>query len=147
MNISMYFNWSKTTILPLEMKAESQRKSMIATTTQYEFQRIVTNKNELERIQNASPCTCKDHNCDSPWRHDSLEHFNTFVAPPRTLAIFATSNDFFAEPERAATNYMSLVMFFFHWIRICCGLPKKSWQCDLGLASVISRFPSNASHF
>ena len=50
MNILMYFNGNKTTFLVAELKAELQRTTTIATTTQYDVQRIAMNRNELERI-------------------------------------------------------------------------------------------------
>ena len=54
MNILIYFNLSKTTFLASKLKAGTQRKSTIVT-TQYEFQRIATNKNEYYENEYKTP--------------------------------------------------------------------------------------------
>ena len=53
------------------------------------LQRTKTNQKEPERILNTSLCMCQD-GCDSPWCHDSFEHFKTFIAHP---TISVTRND------------------------------------------------------
>ena len=70
-----------------------------------------TNCKEQERVSWNQHESRTPHRWNSPWRHDSFEHFKTFVVPPRTLAISAMSNDFFSEPERTATNYTVLDEF------------------------------------
>ena len=83
----MHSNCSKSIFLTTELKAEPQLKATIARMTQYKVQ-IARNKDELERLKNASLHMYEDR-CDSPWYHKSFENFETFITPPWTLVIFA----------------------------------------------------------
>ena len=117
----MYFNWSKAAFLVTELKVEPQRKATIATTRQYKV-RIATNKDKPERIRmNPKRLAALTYA-----KIAVIDRGNTFQnIPPWTLVISATSNDWFAEPERTATNYSGFVAIS----------RKRSWRCDLGFNS------------
>ena len=118
-------------------QSRNSRKATIATTTEYEVQRIETNLNESEQIQNSLLRMCKDR-CYSPWHHNRFEHFKTFIAPPPTLAVSAKRNDF-CEPELTATDHH--VPGNFSVNPDSSQLAEKSWSCDLSLmCSDIKRY-------
>ena len=75
------------------MNAESQRQATIATTTQYEAQRIAKNKNELTRYTTIH-YECHQFVAAQRCATTVLNMFKTVVALPRSLAISAMQNDF-----------------------------------------------------
>ena len=105
------------------------------------LQRMITNYKESERNQNASLRMCEDR-CDSPLSHDSFKHFKTFVRPARTLAISATNNDFFAEPNELQRTTTSLAIFATNPDSLRFA-EKKTWQCDLGFTYTYSTSPES----
>ena len=132
MTILMYFH-EYLNALHLELKLHFYRQR---STRFNELQRTGANWNESGRIQNTSLCMC-EYRSDSPWHHDSFEHFKTFVTSPQTLAISATSNDCFDGRERTAKSLatfsrnpdsLQFAEKYPHSVTYACAVAQKFWH-------------------